>query len=112
MAIRWSEDLDLPREDRLAAEPAPITTGLIADVIDLVPRASKTVDTDKLGAPLSDIARLVMQLVIVFFIAEVAFQRRVVSDALLLAVFVMAIGWWLTVRSLRAEAKGELKTSV
>ncbi len=63
------------------------------------------------GSLLSDIAKFVMQMVLMVVLGEALFQRRVISDALMLGIFIIAFGWWLTVRRMRQEIRQEFSGS-
>jgi hypothetical protein len=65
-------------------------------------------DPASLGWWLDDLARLVMQFVVVMFICESALHKRVFSDALLIGIFIVAFGWWLSIRAMRQEARRQL----
>lgn len=63
---------------------------------------------NQLGAWLDDFAKLVLNFLIVVLLAEVFMHKRVVSDALMIGLLIMAFGWWSTVRTMRREAAQEL----
>lgn len=91
---------DAVLERRLAAIALP-TVQVAAGARDLS-RVAATV-----GSRLHGLAKLLMQLILVVVVAELVSQRRAVPDHVLVGLFIIAFGWWITVVEMRRKARKE-----
>jgi hypothetical protein len=62
-----------------------------------------------LASWLDAVARIVMQLAVIFGAAEFVARHRVVPDNWLIGAFIMGFGWWITVRVMRQRAAEVLR---